>query len=49
MLPLLLLLIPLVGIFIISSRIIYIGSNSNEVNYIALITLVVNLLVSLVM
>nr|QXQ00356.1 NADH dehydrogenase subunit 4 [Tuber microsphaerosporum] len=49
MLPLLLLLIPLVGIFIISTRIIYIGSNSNEVNYIALITLVVNLLVSLVM
>ena len=49
MLPLLLLLIPLLGIFIISSRIIYIGSNSNEVNYIALITLVVNLLVSLVM
>nr|QXQ00372.1 NADH dehydrogenase subunit 4 [Tuber umbilicatum] len=49
MLPLLLLLIPLVGIFIISTRSIYIGSNSNEVNYIALITLVVNLLVSLVM
>ena len=48
MLPLLLLLIPLVGIFIISTRTIYIGSNSKEVNIIALITLVVNLLVSLV-
>jgi NADH:ubiquinone oxidoreductase subunit 4 (subunit M) len=45
---LLLLLIPLVGIFIISSRSAYIGSNSNEEKSIALTILVVNLLVSLV-
>jgi NADH-ubiquinone oxidoreductase chain 4 len=48
MLLLLLLLIPLLGIFIISARTVYTKSNSTEISSIALITSVVNLLVSLV-
>jgi len=48
MLLLLLLLIPLIGIFIISARTVYTKSNSTEISSIALITSVVNLLVSLV-
>jgi hypothetical protein len=49
MLLLSLLLTPLLGIFIISTRTAYIGSNSNnEEKIIGLTTLVVNLLVSLV-
>ena len=44
-----LLLIPLVGIFIIYTRMAYMGSNSNnEVKILGLTTLVVNLIVSLV-
>jgi NADH-ubiquinone oxidoreductase chain 4 len=48
MLLLLLLLIPLIGVFIISTRPVFTGSTSNEVKLIGLTTLVVNLFVSLV-
>jgi NADH-ubiquinone oxidoreductase chain 4 len=47
MLLLLLLLIPLIGIFVISARPVFTGSTSNEVKLIGLTTLLVNLFVSL--
>jgi hypothetical protein len=49
MLLLLLLLIPLVGIFIISTRLSIVGASfNNEEKKIGLVTLVVNLILSLV-